>query len=231
MVLKCIGLVLEDEGFRVPSPGALKAKKTAAGVLAWSKEDGNRECFAKFSKWVICTLEPCIKVKGSLRLRNEKMWGAFNRVRTTDEFRSGWEDFLEKVGHAAFPDFFQYVTSEVFKVIIKHTNQVCINKRQQDHEAPLTMEEENALRYVSGHVCRKVQQKISSSSITNKEDMILFIVDLSGDELGHDGIFNGTEAWIDAIDRGGLWHVNNDTYAILSYRGAHSKAFYLVICR
>ena len=69
---------------------------------------------------------------------------------------------------------------------------------------------------MSGHVCRKVQQKISSSSFPNK-DMILFIVDLSGDEFGHGGMFNGTEAWIDAIDRGGLWHVNNGTYyAILS---------------
>ena len=42
------------------------------------------------------------------------------------------------------------------------------------------------------------------SIFPNKKDMILFIVDFSGDELGHGGMFNGTEAWIDTIDRGGL---------------------------
>ncbi len=41
--------------------------------------------------------------------------------------------------------------------------------------------------------------------------MILFIIDLSGDEADED---NGIEQWVNAIDRGGLWHVNDDTYTI-----------------
>ncbi len=44
------------------------------------------------------------------------------------------------------------------------------------------MEHKNALRYVAGHVCRKVQRQLSKSKAHNSEDMILFIIDLSGDE-------------------------------------------------
>ena len=41
--------------------------------------------------------------------------------------------------------------------------------------------------------------------------MILFISDLSGDEWDES---QGTEGWTNAIDRGGLWHVSDDTYLI-----------------
>ncbi len=38
----------------------------------------------------------------------------------------------------------------------------------------ITIEESNALRYVAGYVCRKIQKKIKSSSLAHKDDMILF---------------------------------------------------------
>lgn len=69
---------------------------------------------------------------------------------------------------------------------------------------PMTWEEENALRYVAGYICRKVQSKLQKSSAKNKEEMVLFCMELCGDEDGD----RGTEEWTNAIDRGGLWHIN-----------------------
>ena len=77
----------------------------------------------------------------------------------------------------------------------------------------MSRDDQNALRYVAGHVCRKIQAYIDKSSYSNKEDMILFITDLSGDEIDDE---RGTEDWNNAIDRGGLWHVNDDTYMIFT---------------
>jgi hypothetical protein len=72
-------------------------------------------------------------------------------------------------------------------------------------------EEENALRYVAGYVCRRVQESLKRSTRPDKEKMVLFMIHLSGDE---DMEERGTETWIDSIDRGGLWYVNDITYTV-----------------
>lgn len=92
-----------------------------------------------------------------------------------------------------------------FKELIK--NVWCFHQTDDLHTDPLSREDQNALRYVAGHVCRKIQVHIDKS-YSNKEDMILLIMDLSGNEMDDE---RGTEDWTNAIDRGGLWHVNDDT--------------------
>ena len=64
---------------------------------------------------------------------------------------------------------------------------------------------------MAGYVCRKVQAKLKSSYHPHKEDMMLFISDFFGDEWDE---ACGTEEWTNAIDRGGLWHINDNTYTI-----------------
>ena len=76
---------------------------------------------------------------------------------------------------------------------------------------PITQLEENAICYIAGYVCRKVQETLRSSELPHKEDMILFISDLSGHESDET---KGTEEWTNGIDRGGLWHINDDVYTI-----------------
>ncbi len=74
----------------------------------------------------------------------------------------------------------------------------------------MTLDEENALRYVAGYVCRKVQKKIEKSSHNYKDEMALLMIEFYGDELDDDA----TEEWTNQIDRGGLWHINNDMYLV-----------------
>ena len=40
--------------------------------------------------------------------------------------------------------------------------------------------------------------------------MVLLLMECAGDEMDTDG---GTEMWLNMIDRGGLWHVNDQTYS------------------
>ena len=76
----------------------------------------------------------------------------------------------------------------------------------------MTLEEENALCYVEGYVCRKVRDEIIKSSVKDKEELILFCFELCGDE----DCKCSKEEWINLIDRGGLWHVNDFTYTVIS---------------
>ncbi len=52
---------------------------------------------------------------------------------------------------------------------------------------------------------------MKSSSLPHKDAMILLMCEFSGDKLDEE---QGTEQWTNAIDRGGLWHVNDNTYFI-----------------
>ena len=115
--------------------------------------------------------------------------------------------------HAGLPFLFvQFVTDTIFKELIKIEFPVstATTTTSESPHCPLSCEEQNALRYVAGYVCRKVRTKLETSSLPNKDEMILCIMEMSGDEEG-DG---GTETWTNLVDRGGLWHMNDQTYRL-----------------
>lgn len=57
-----------------------------------------------------------------------------------------------------------------------------------------------------GYICRKLKKQFESSSHPNKEDIVLSLMGMCGDELDEE---QGTEDWANLIDRGGLWHISD----------------------
>ena len=140
--------------------------------------------------------------------------GSIPHVENFKNLQGGLEPVSPRVSWAlgqASPAFFQYVTHTLFKALIEMEYPVSDAQTETPHQI-LKSEEENALRYVAGYVCRKVRVNLeASNSIPNKDDMILCVMELSGDEMDED---RGTEEWTNLIDRGGLWHVNDQTYSV-----------------
>ena len=77
----------------------------------------------------------------------------------------------------------------------------------------LSYEEENALRYASGYIPRSLRKKLETSSHPLKEELILCLMDLTEDQ--EDEFTDRSEDWTNTIDRGGLKHVNNNTYRVM----------------
>jgi len=51
---------------------------------------------------------------------------------------------------------------------------------------------------------------------TTKEELILCLMDLTEDQEDQEGEFKDrSENWINTIDRGGLKHINNNTYMVM----------------
>ena len=71
----------------------------------------------------------------------------------------------------------------------------------------LTDIEVNALRYVAGYVCRTLHDRLKTSSVEGKEVLVLYLSDMNGSDKNGDG-----EEWINAINRGGLWQVNEEVF-------------------
>ncbi len=211
--MKAIKTVITEEDFKIPSDVARQAVRTATQLLEWiTGSDTNMEIFTNFFSSITAKFEECFVSRKSMKMQEELMWRKYHELRVSDTFRDDWDKFLRvTIGQAASPAFFQFVSHRIFKDLVKQKHQ--ITGSSDDHNQPnrLTKHEENALRYISGYVCRKVQGKIKSSTLPHKEDMVLFISDLSGDEWNE---AQGTEEWTNAIDRGGLWHISDNTYTL-----------------
>ena len=195
--------------FDIPSEEARSATATASFVIACSQDLDKCRIAEELEK----ELQGCFCSKQSLRVKKEKMWGLYHRLRTSKKFKDGWNSFLFKLtGQQASPAFYQYVTNEVFKCLIEKEYPLPETSTSTESPVtPLTFEEQNALRYVAGYICRKVRERLESSSLPKKNDMTLCLIELSGDELFEE---RGTELWTNTVDRGRLWHIRDQTYGV-----------------
>jgi hypothetical protein len=130
-----------------------------------------------------------------------------------------WIDFIQgSIGILPSCAFYQHVTHEVFKSLVKFKYPISAEldstgRNDENASQNLTREEENALRYVAGHVISKIKRNLEQSSDAGKDDQILCLMEMQGEEWDED---RGTEDWINTIDRGGLWHVDDQVYSFFN---------------
>ena len=92
----------------------------------------------------------------------------------------------------------------MFQAII--TRELKVPEKSASTPAAITYEEANALRYVAGFVCSKIQKRITASKHPHRDQMLLCMMDLCNEEeeeLETDSAASTTD-WVNAIDRGGL---------------------------
>ena len=208
MFTEAVASVLQDEGFQVESLHSQTALKTARFLSEWCKDEKNKPKLHNFSHILVTRLKACFASKHkTFQLKRERMWGAYHRLRSSETFHKDWKDFVdESVGLKGYPVLYQFVTHIIFKKLIKAQYPLS-DSTAESPDRPLTYQEQNALRYVSGYVIHKLRHRFEKSHHPKKTDMILFLFEFAGDEL-----CGNTEEWINSIDRGGLQHVNDLTY-------------------
>ena len=155
------------------------------------------------------------------------MWRSFHRLRTSQTFCDSWKAFLEADIHqSAHPSFYQWITTAIFKSLIEATfPAVSLDDVREHPDRPLNLEEKNALRYVAGHVCRKIRHTLERSAVKGKDEMIFCLLSFAGDESDDEG---ETELWTNAIDRGGLWHISDIAYMFFVVVEEEARRFFTV---
>ena len=119
------------------------------------------------------------------------------------------------------------VKDTVFKELMKAEFPLPPADAKEHPHRPLTFEERNALCFVAGYVLRNVYNKLEASVVPERTDMQLCVMTLVCDE---DDELEGTELWLNAIDRGGLWHVNDSTYPLLTILEEEIINFFTLRC-
>ena len=104
--------------------------------------------------------------------------------------------------------FYQHVTDILFRLLVKSHYQIANNSNPT---VSLNDQEANALRYAAGFVCRHLRNKIERSTHILKEELIVCLMTLvKGVQYPENTGTN--EEWLDSVDRGGLWHVQENTF-------------------
>ena len=67
------------------------------------------------------------------------------------------------------------------------------------------------IRYAAGYVPRALKHKLLKSTHPLKDDLQLCLYDLLND--GDEDV-NESGDWVNLLDRGGLAHINNDTFEV-----------------
>ena len=176
--LRAVRAVLEDEGFRLPSPQAADALTAAESLIQWSAIPDNRAVCSSFSSSLLQQLQQCLP-QASSQAGREKMWCSFHQLRTSKSFQTLWTDFLTAKCKPT-PFLYQYITDHVFKYIIKE-HFPAIPQSISVQQESLSYEENNAIRYAAGYIPRALRSKLKRSNHPLKEDLILRLLDLTDD--------------------------------------------------
>jgi hypothetical protein len=208
MIIRGINSVLE---WKVKSPLATAAQETASSLLKYCGNPPYPDLFLNFSDDLVKGLATCFIQKKIFKLKKEVMWGHYHIHRSSATFHKMWSDFVEKaVRTKPSPIFYQHITHEVFKELVKKEYPVSDSESTAINTTQFTREHENTLRYVGGYIVREINKELQSLSDPGKDDMLLCLIEMYGDEMNE----AGTEDWTNAIDRGGLWHINDQAYLL-----------------
>lgn len=202
-----------DDGFKIPSPSAAAALKTATSLLTWSGSNiANKRACSEFADLLNTQLQAAFKSTAiKFKTKRCKMWGRYHTIRSSDDFHSLWASFLRESPKCdASPIFYQYITDKFFRKLIKFHFPIEDNTESVT-PLNLTREELNALRYAAGYVYRAVRKKITSKA--DNEELLLSLEELLDDpeERGEDDC---SREWTNLSSRGGLLHVTDDAFRV-----------------
>ena len=205
IIMYAVESILKEPRFKLENEAAKTAYQLACVIL--ESKDAYQESIIRFTNAFEEKLKTCfITTHKTKKLKQEKMWGQYHQLRTSQQFLSDWKNFLSEITEIVpSAAFIQHVTHEVFKQIIKV--QFPPTTAASKTLPPLTDIEVNALRYVAGYVCRTLYNHLKTSSVEGKEVLVLYLSNMNGSDKNGDG-----EEWINAINRGGLWQVNDDVF-------------------
>ena len=179
-------------------------------MLQWCSNSNNEVVLQKFTEKVFTDLRGALVTPTGKGLGRDKLWESYYYIHTTETFTNRWTVFLCKANYPCeTPVLYQHLTDLLFKGLLRYSYSVANDTSKQP--SPLTNNEANALRYVAGYVCRHLRKKIEASAHPLKEEMVLYLMSMVKDKS--DTSRGVCEEWTDLVDRGGLWHVRENTHS------------------
>ena len=203
-----------DEGFTLPTKEAhmrLEQARLLIRSLGGDRQD-LQEVHATFEDWVMELLSKIIDdIKSGGTIDREKLWRKFHSSRNAKDFKSKWMEYLIHLEITdATPLFYQNVSQELFETLISQKCLINDHGISTEYIQHMTLDEENAVRYVAGFVIRAVKDKLK---VPNDQE-ILDILNSMVHVQGASSTFTSSQDWVKSINRGGLIQITEDAHQL-----------------
>jgi hypothetical protein len=153
------------------------------------------------------------------------VWSAFHKLRLEQDIQHAWKSFvttdLPSSSHNECELTFQILLDRLLKKIISDKANL-IKKPTISSARPLTYVESNGIRYMAGYVAVKLLKKYNRRSKRKDVDhkYKLFVKVLNQmkaiNQMGEpDSPLEYSTMWLEVIDRGGLYHINDDVFHLI----------------
>ena len=210
VVKAALSALLEDSDFSMKTTRMELAKEGALRLLQMSDE--GQEKFEEFAMKLNSKLGALATPSNNKRIST--LWKGFHSARL-EEVRSVWKGVfagIEGDKYTHDPLLWEYVNDILFEEHIK----VKFHVEQEDVEVPeLTSDDLNALRYAAGYVICKLLKKYKEAKCKhpNKQDFVVCLTSMEVKE-GSEGesYLDFTKKWINAVNRGGLFRIDDGVF-------------------
>ena len=184
----------------------------------WSAAIKSNSAFAQglVSLVVDHAFTPNILKAKSLTTKYEKMWKGYHKLIIGDELSSLWHSTINDVENPLyFKQFMQLVTRRVMDEAVKAVFEHETHPSTPQQDQSLSAEEEQALRYVAGYIPMKLKKQYAKQPNNVRALKYMECLHSMNEEEGDDVEFlQYTKLWVEQVNRGGLYLVNNDTYLV-----------------
>lgn len=219
--LACVSSLKQEE-LIVRSPKGRRVR-----VMLEAIEKIEREKIVDIATSLTASVHSCLTTGCGHKLPSAaqaSIWSAFHKLRCDHQVKETWSTFVSKhiaTAHQKESQVtLQLLLDRVLKQLLK--NKASARKRstkmaESSAIKPLTAMEGNAVRYMAGFVAvrllRKYKKPTKNAQLKKKRSM--FIRVLTGmravDQPGEpDSIVEYSKLWSELIDRGSLYHINDE---------------------
>lgn len=145
--------------------------------------------------------------------RREKMWTLFYKFRTTNLIYL-WKRLLTQLG---LPQKYEdpWLVQVLSRLMLNSAIKYCLPPATLAADLgseTVTADEHNALRYAAGYVMHSLKKKYATTN-PSVVSWINELVDTGSDE-GVTSFFQFTKLWVEKVNRGGLFLVNDSLYEV-----------------
>jgi len=151
--------ILTDDGFSVLTAGAERCLDLAKKFNEILKNP--TPALLSFAEKLICQFKDILDSRRSLK--REKIWIDYHNLRCSEKFQQDWTEFsLATINLVSEPIFYQHCCQLMFESLIekKLKAESFTNTAENEIVPRLTLDEENAVRYVAGYVVRKIRDSL-----------------------------------------------------------------------
>lgn len=180
------------------------------------KSTSNKDLFERFSSELSSSIKACFKHFTRVRphLAKVRAHQEFHQLRL-ETLPSIWKSFLTSMGLPEMdPLHYQSVNRAIFDSILKESLVLHRPPSQAKQiRTRLLGDEQNAIRYASGFVVMKLTKKLEKRS-GNKAAKFRECLSQMANSRDNTSFYKYTMEWICSTDRGGLFHINDNTFIL-----------------